>query len=228
MTINNQINQNYRQKIDKNIVVSKNDNIVQNYTNSTVNNKIYLQKDVDFKYLLIANDSDIKIEFTTQWTGVKWNVFAIFFGNKPISANIVSHIHNSFSQVNIFLLSFVSTDKMIDVQGSVDLWKNISKAQWHLLEKNIIIAPSSSKIKIKAVPRLDVYSNDVQATHGVSIDRISEESLFYLTSKWLAKNTSQELVIKWYIQNILEQFTNISDEEKNNIENTILSQIIQN
>jgi hypothetical protein len=34
-----------------------------------------------------------------------------------------------------------------------------------LLEKNIVIAPKGQKIKVKAVPRLDVYSNDVQASH---------------------------------------------------------------
>jgi Fe-S cluster assembly scaffold protein SufB len=51
--------------------------------------------------------------------------------------------------------------------------------------------------------------------------------LFYLTSKWLSNDASQELVTKGYIKNILEQFTDISDDEKNDIENTILSNIIK-
>ncbi len=203
---------------------------VKQYIWQDIKDKIFLPENTDFKYLIISSDSKLDLQFYTQWENVKWDIFAIFFGDKPLSANIISHIQNSNSNINMFLLSFIHTNKLIDVQWSIDLWKNITNSQWHLLEKNIVIQNNWNKnwnnIQIKAVPRLDVYSNDVQATHWVSIDRISEESLFYLTSKWLAKNTSQELVIKWYIQNILEQFTDLSEEEKSNIQNTILDKII--
>ena len=222
MTINKQ---NHKQEINQEIIVSQNDSIIQNYTDSTIDNKILIQKNVDFKYLLIADDSDIKIEFTTQWTGVKWDVFAILFGDKPLSANIISHIHSSSSQINMFLLSFISTDKMMDVQGSVDLWKDIFNSQWHLLEKNVVLSKKGTWAKIKAIPRLDVYSNDVQASHGVSIDRINEDNLFYLSSKWLDKDSSQELIIKGYIQNILQKFTSLSDKDRSDLEHQILSKI---
>jgi Fe-S cluster assembly protein SufD len=187
-----------------------------------------LQENIDFKYLLIANDADINIEFITQWTNVKWDVFAILFGDKPLSANIISHIHSSSSHINMFLLSFISTDKMMDIQGSIDLWKDIFNAQWHLLEKNVILSKKGAWAKIRAIPRLDVYSNDVQASHGVSIDRINEDNLFYLSSKWLDNDSSQELIIKWYIQNILQKFTELSDTDRWDLETKILSQIIKN
>ena len=200
---------------------------IKQYLWEKIKDKIELPENTKFKYLIVSSDSKLDLQFYTQWENVEWDIFAIFFGYKPLTANIISHIQNSNSNINVFILSFVQSDNLIDVQGSIDLWKNIINSQWHLLEKNIVIAPKWQKIKIKAVPRLDVYSNDVQATHGVSIDRISEESLFYLTSKWLAPDASKDLIIKGYIQNILEQFTDISETEKTNIENTILSNIIQ-
>ena len=201
---------------------------IKQYIWEEIEEKIFFPENSKFKYLILSSDSKLDLQFYTQWENVNWDIYAIFFGDKPLKANIISHIHNSHSHINMFILSFIQSDNLIDIEGSVDLWKNISNTQWHLLEKNIVIASKWQKIKVKAVPRLDVYSNDVQATHGVSIDRINEESLFYLTSKWLAPDVSQELIIKGYIQNILEQFTDFSEEEKNNIENTILSQIIQN
>lgn len=203
---------------------------IKQYISTDIEDKILLPENTNFKYLIISTDSKLDLQFFTQWENVKWDIFAIFFGDKPLSANIVSHIQNSNSHINVFILTFIHTAKLIDVQGSIELWKNISNTQGHLLEKNIVLqkiwAKKWQNIKIKAVPRLDVYSNDVQATHGVSIDRIDEESLFYLTSKWLSNSDSQELIIKWYIQNILEQFTDFSEEEKINIENTILDKII--
>lgn len=218
MTINNQVNQD--------ITVSQNQDIIQNYSNSQVKHKVFLQENINFQYLLIADSSDVNIEFITQWDNVKWDVFAILFGSKSLSANITSHIHNSDSHINMFLLSFISTDKMMDIQGSINLWKNISNAQWHLLEKNIILSKTWTWAKIKAIPRLDVYSNNVQASHGVSIDRINEDNLFYISSKWLDKAASQELIIKGYIQNILQNFTDLSDIDRTDLETQILSKII--
>ena len=200
---------------------------IKQYIWEEVKDKIFLPENVDFKYLIVSSDSKLDLQFYTQWENVKWDIFAIFFGEKLLTANIISHINNSNSNINVFILSFIQSNNLIDVQGSISLGKDIIGSQGHLLEKNIVIAPKWQKIKVKAVPRLDVYSNDVQATHGVSIDRINEESLFYLTSKWLAPEASQELIIKWYIQNILEQFTDLSETEKSNIENTILSNIIK-
>ena len=204
-----------------------NNQTIKQYIWEEIKDKIYFPQNTESKYLIISSDSKLDLQFFTKWENVKWDIFAIFFGDKTLSANIVAHIQNSNAHINVFILSFIQSDKLIDVQGSINLWKNISNAQWHLLEKNVVIAPKWQKIKVKAVPRLDVYSNDVQATHGVSIDRINNEELFYLWSKWLSASDSQDLIIKWYIQNILEQFTDIAEEEKNNIENTILSNIIK-
>ncbi len=206
--------------------IETNQQTIKQYTWEEIEDRIFLPESTNFKYLIVSSNSKLDLQFFTKWENVKWDIFAIFFGDKPLSANIISHIQNSNSNINVFILSFIQSDNLIDVQGSIELWKNIINSQWHLLEKNIVIAPKWQKIKVKAVPRLDVYSNDVQATHGVSIDRISEESLFYLTSKWLAPDASQELIIKGYIQYILEQFTDLSEEEKDTIENTILSDII--
>jgi Fe-S cluster assembly protein SufD len=203
-----------------------NNQIVKKYIWSKVEDKILLAGNTDFKYLIISSDSELNLQFYTQWENIKWDIYAIFFGTEPLSASLIAHVHNSNSHINMFILSFIQSDNLIDIKGSMDLWKDIFNSQWHLLEKNIVIAPKWQKIKVKAIPRLDVYSNDVQASHWVSIDRIDEDSLFYLISKWLSNDSSQKLVTKWYIKNILEQFTDISDEEKQNIENTILSNII--
>lgn len=74
-------------------------------------------------------------------------------------------------------------------------------------------------------PKLDVYSQNVQAIHWVSIDKIDPEKNFYIESRGLSKRQSLELCIHGYIQYILEHFDTIADIEKNEIENTILSNI---
>lgn len=208
------------------ITIFQDKQIIKDYNKINIKDKIFLEENVQFKYLLISTDSNIDIQFITNGDNVKWDIYAIFFGNKPISANITAQINNSNSHINIFLLSLISSDQLMDIQGNINLGKNIVDSQWHLLEKNVVLNKLWSNVKIKAIPRLDVYSNNVKASHGVSIDRINEDNLFYLSSKGLDQNGSQELIVKWYIQNILQKFTDLSDTDISDLENKILSQII--
>ena len=45
------------------------------------------------------------------------------------------------------------------------------------MEKNVVLWKN---IRVKMSPKLDVYSQNVQATHWVSIDKIDPEKKFYI------------------------------------------------
>jgi Fe-S cluster assembly scaffold protein SufB len=49
-----------------------------------------------------------------------------------------------------------------------------------LAEENLLLG---KKIQIKALPMLDVRSNDVKASHGSTISRLDDQKIFYLTAK---------------------------------------------
>lgn len=208
--------------MNQNITILEQKDYIISYDQDKINQDIIIKESLDFNYLILGQNSDISLNFITESENISANVFTIFYWKQKLSANIIAKIKNSNSKINVYILSFLQDNNSMDVQGSIDLWKNIHKAEWHLLEKNIILWKN---IKIKAVPRLDVYSNDVKASHGVSIDRINKENLFYLKSKWLDENLSKELIIKWNITNILDHFKDLSDSQKNEIEQNILSEI---
>ncbi len=207
-----------------NIIVSWNQQIIKKYNGIKIKSQISTKKNnIQFKYLILCSDSSVDINFDINSQNVKGDVFVISYGKKPVSVNLLNKINSSDSIVNVLILSFIQSDDLFDIQGSINLWKNIHNSQWHLLEKNIILG---EKVRIKALPRLDVYSNNVKATHGVSIEKINKDNMFYLESKGLNKGLSKEVIIRWNIKSILNQFTNISELEREQIENQILSEII--
>lgn len=77
-------------------------------------------------------------------------------------------------------------------------------------------------IQVKSVPRLDVYSNDIQASHWFSVDRLNIEKLFYLNSKWLTESISKDMIIRGNIEAILDKFVHLSDFHKNQIIQRVL------
>jgi Fe-S cluster assembly scaffold protein SufB len=195
-------------------------NLIQKCFSENTKNTIYLSPNTDFHYLLLAENGESTITFETKWENIKWNIYAIYFGSKTIKSDIQVNILSSNVDINVFMLSLLVSDQEFNTNWNIYLWKDIHNSQGHLLQKNLILW---EKIKVSSIPRLDVYSNDIKASHGFSIDRLNKDKMFYLNSKGLSESTSKELIVHWNIKDILSKFTDLSEEQKNEIENLILS-----
>lgn len=202
--------------------ISSDSEIIKIYTSDSKLEEFFITSKVKFNFLALIYDSEINIQFQTEWDDIQWNIFVVCFGKWKVSSTIKTYINNSNTKINIFILSFLQNDNTISVDWDVIIWKLTTNSQWHLLEKNLIIW---KKIKTKVSPRLDVYSQNTQSSHGVSIDKIDPEKKFYLQSRGLDKQETMELTIHGHIQYILDHFPEKTDQEKNEIENIILSNI---
>ena len=198
------------------------ENKIDKIFSTTKSESFSLSKNTKFNYLALVRDSTFNLDIQTQWDQIEWNIFLICFWKWKITSKVQTNINNSENKINVFILSLLQDDNIIDVDWDIKVAKNVSNSQWHLMEKNVILG---KKVKAKMSPKLDVYSQNVQATHWVSIDKINPEKKFYIESKGLSNKEAIELSIHGYIQYILENFDTISDSEKNEIENTILSNI---
>ena len=201
--------------------INSNENIIDKIFYTTKSDSFLLSDNLKFNYLALIQNSTFDLEIQTKWEQIEWNIFLICFGNWKVTSKIQTNINNSENKINVFILSLLQDDNIIDVDWDIKVAKNVSNSQWHLMEKNIILW---KKVKVKMAPTLDVYSQNVQATHWVSIDKIDPEKKFYIESRGLSNKEAMELSIHGYIQYILE-FFDITDLEKTEIENTILSNI---
>lgn len=72
---------------------------------------------------------------------------------------------------------------------------------------------------------LDVQSNDVQASHGATIQRLDEEKLFYLTSKWIPLVEAKRLMVSSYFDKLFEAFGD--QKEVVELKENYLKQVLQ-
>ena len=202
--------------------INLNKNIIDKIFSTTKSESFSLLKNIKFNYLAIVQDSEFNLKIQTWWEKIEWNVFLICFWKWKVISKVKTDINSSENKINVFVLSLLQDDNFIDVDWDIKVAKDVSNSQWHLMEKNVILWKN---VKVKMSPKLDVYSQNVQATHGVSIDKINPEKKFYIESRGLSNKEAIELSIYGYIQYILEFFDTVSESEKNGIENTILSNI---
>lgn len=195
-------------------------NIVKSYTDGQFSDQVDFCEGITFNYFVYVRDSSINLLFNTLGKNIKWNIFVLFYGEWKCDGNIVVNLDYDDVEINVLMVSFLQDDNSIVANWDINVWKNIVNTQWHLLEKNIVLGDN---IHIKATPRLDVYSSDVQATHGVSINKIIPENLFYMMSKGLSGGDALKLCVSGVIESILSNFNDIEDDRKSTIEKEILS-----
>lgn len=116
-----------------------------------------------------------------------------------LKTKIKSSINANFCESDVKILSIAWNHWSIDLDWIIEISKWIEKVKWNLLEQNLFLG---SKWQIKWIPTLLVKSNDVEASHACKIERISDEELFYLKSRWVNNDKSISMLLEAKVHNI--------------------------
>lgn len=76
----------------------------------------------------------------------------------------------------------------------------LSKAQQ--LNKNLLL---SAHAEVNSKPQLEIFTDDIQCTHGASIGQLDKDALFYLRARGLTALAALDLLVNAFIQDIIEQ-----------------------
>ncbi len=179
----------------------------------TEKKEISLWKDESLRYLMLVEASDVDIQFSLDWEGANVDVYCIFLWWKQNKnkGRVYCRLNASHTQVQMYTLSFLTSGSNVEIDGWIDIEKNIQKAVGHLLEENIVLG---DQVKIKTLPVLNVKSNDVQASHWAKIDRLDDKKMFYMQSRWISNQEAKRLIVEWYINVIFEKFSEEETVEK--------------
>ena len=63
-------------------------------------------------------------------------------------------------------------------------------------------------------PNLEIFADDVKASHGATVGQVDEESLFYLLARGVPKREAKQLLIEGFLMEILDemQLSSLSKE----------------
>jgi hypothetical protein len=142
---------------------------------------------------------------------------------EKIKAQIYGELASSHSYLDMHIVSFVSDSGDIDLDGAVEITSGIEKVEGYLNEENIFLW---STWKVRGIPTLKVHSNDVKAAHACNIQRIPDETLYYLRSRWLPKEDATVLLLQSYIAKIFGKIRENDEGQYNTLEEKILKKLL--
>ena len=68
-------------------------------------------------------------------------------------------------------------------------------------DKNLLLSEGA---RINTKPSLEIFADDVQATHGATAGAVADEAIFYMRSRGLDEETARALLINGFASEIVE------------------------
>lgn len=82
---------------------------------------------------------------------------------------------------------------------------NAQKTKARQTNKNLLL---SENAKADTRPELEIYADDVQCTHGATVGRLDEASLFYLCSRGIHEENAKQILTRAFALEVLENLPN--------------------
>ncbi|SMH70224.1 SufB/SufD family protein [Candidatus Nitrosotalea okcheonensis] len=123
----------------------------------------------------------------------------VVFGNKNQSYDLASNlIHNAPSTIGRVLEKSVLKDTAKSLfKGMIRIEKDAHHAESYLSGHSILLDKGA---KSDSIPGLEIFTNDVKATHSASVAQMDEEQIFYLATRCLNKSDAQKIIVEGFLE----------------------------
>jgi Fe-S cluster assembly protein SufD len=87
-------------------------------------------------------------------------------------------------------------------EGKIYVHPEAQKTEAYQLNHNLLLSEGAVA---NSKPNLEIFADDVKASHGATVSAVDDEQLFYLQSRGLSVETARALLIQGFIKEILDQ-----------------------
>lgn len=163
----------------------------------------------------------LQLQIIHRWAESVSNIRCGFHSsaNSKIEAIIKSSFEASHSTSEIHILSLAETGGEVLLDSTIDIKEWTNGIVGRLKERHIFLGSGG---KIRGIPALVVHSDDIEASHALAIDRISDEELFYLRSRGFTRDDATGLVLDGAISQVFEGLSGVHEDIYNRYKDTLL------
>ena len=173
-------------------------------------NKLFLNSDYSnliFSSGLKFNKLDIECDLVEE--NCRCNILSALFLKKNEHQEIKTLINHLAPNCisNQKVKNVLSSESKGVYQGKIYVKDVAQKTNAYQLSKALLL---DDNVEFNAKPELEIYADDVKCSHGSSSGNIDEDSLHYLMTRGLNRNDSIKLLIKGFLNDVIEFIKNPS------------------
>lgn len=84
--------------------------------------------------------------------------------------------------------------------GDLKIAKDAQKVEAHQTNRNLLLSQTA---QMRTQPQLEIYADDVKATHGASTGQLDETALFYMQQRGIDKEKARQLLVGAFMKDVL-------------------------
>jgi Fe-S cluster assembly protein SufD len=87
-------------------------------------------------------------------------------------------------------------------EGKIFVRPEAQKTEAYQLNHNLLLSEGAVAY---AKPNLEIFADDVKASHGATFAQVDDEQLFYLKSRGISTDVASQLLIRGFMQEMIDQ-----------------------
>lgn len=132
---------------------------------------------------------------------------AVLQGLTCLKGNLQNHIHakiehaapHTTSRQNFKTILY--DQSRFSFEGKIFVHPQAQKTEAYQRSANLPLGPD---VEVFCKPNLEIFADDVKASHGATVAQIGEEDLFYLRSRGLSQQMAKQWLISGFCRDLLD------------------------
>ena len=134
--------------------------------------------------------------------GCSTEIYALAFLHGSDSVTTETHVtHAVGGGTSVQLIKFVLDDNSRGrFIGDLKIAPDAQQTEAHQTNRNLLLSDTD---EMRTQPQLEIYADDVKATHGASSGQLDESALFYMQQRGIDKQKARQLLVNAFMKEVL-------------------------
>ncbi len=143
--------------------------------------------------------SRYRINYHLNGTGASVNDAEVIFGNNDQSFDLNTIVnHNAQSTEGKVVEKSILKDTSKSLfKGMIRINEQAAHSNSFLSGRSILLSKGA---KSDSIPGLEIFTNDVRATHSASVAQLDDEQIFYLGTRCLSYSEAERIIVEGFLE----------------------------
>ena len=124
------------------------------------------------------------------------------YGTQHIDNHIVIDHLKPHTGSDLYFKGILDDRSRAVFSGGVIVHPNAQKSEAYQKDQNLLLSEGA---RINTKPMLEIYADDIQATHGATAGAVAEEAIFYMQSRGIDEKTARDLLVHGFAKEIIDR-----------------------
>ncbi len=154
---------------------------------------------------------DFRISLMQENASCDLKGIALLDGDKQAHTNILIDHQAPHCQSHQLFKNVLAGNSRSSFEGKIFVHPKAQKTEAYQLNNNLLLG---DRPIANSKPHLEIFADDVKASHGVTVTQLNPEHLLYLKTRGISPHIGKKLLLQGFIQDVIEDNPFISSKER--------------